>query len=137
MEIETVGNQVVDAALVVHRALGPGLLESSYEQCLAFELQRRGLRVERQKALPLVYHGLRIDAGYRVDLWVEHKVIVELKAVDRIEPIHRAQLLAYLRLSKQPLGYLINFNVRLLREGLHRLVLNLPEPPSRSSRPLR
>lgn len=137
MEIELIGKQVVNAALTVHRELGPGLLESSYEQCLAFELTRRGLKVERQKELPLVYQGLRINAGYRIDLLVEGQVIVELKAVERIEPVHRAQLLAYLRLAGLHLGYLVNFNVRLIRDGMHRLVLNLPEPPSRSSRPLR
>jgi GxxExxY protein len=128
---------VVDASIAVHRELGPGLLESAYEQCLAFELVRRGLQIERQKELPLVYQGMKIDAGYRVDLLVGGKVLVELKAVERIEPIHHAQLISYLKLSGNHLGYLINFNVRLLREGLHRVVFQLPEPTSRSLRPSR
>ncbi|MBS0664266.1 MAG: GxxExxY protein [Verrucomicrobia bacterium] len=135
MDIEQLGKQVVDAAMLVHRELGPGLLESSYEQCLAFELGRCGIAVERQKALPLVYQGMKIDGGYRVDLLVAERVIIELKAVERIEPIHRAQVLAYLRLSKLQLAYLVNFNVRLLSEGLHRVVLGLPEPAWRSRRP--
>jgi GxxExxY protein len=112
---------------MVHRELGPGLLESAYEHCLAFELSRRGLNVERQKELPLIYQGMKIDAGYRTDLLVEGRVIVELKAIERIEPIHHAQLISYLKLSGLQLGYLINFNVRLLRDGLRRVVFKLPE----------
>ena len=127
MELEEVGKQIVDAAVMVHRELGPGLLESAYEQCIAFELARRGLQIERQKELPLLYQGLRIEAGYRVDLLVEGQVIVELKATERLEPIHHAQLIAYLRLSKLHLGFLMNFNVRLLRDGLHRVVNQLSE----------
>jgi GxxExxY protein len=127
MDQEEVGKQVVDAAMRVHRELGPGLLESAYEQCLAFELARRDLKVERQKELPLIYQGMKIDAGYRADLLVEGQVIVELKAIERLEPIHHAQLIAYLKLSGLQLGYLINFNVRLLRDGLHRVVFKLPE----------
>ena len=126
--------QVVDSAVAVHRELGPGLLESAYEQCLAYELARREVKGERQKDLPVVYQGMKINAGYRIDLLVGGRVIVELKAVERVEPIHRAQLIAYLRLSRLHLGYLINFNVRLLRDGLHRLVVNLPESTSRSWR---
>lgn len=131
MNLEDVGRQVVDAALTVHCELGPGLLESAYEHCLAFELMRRGLGVTKQAALPLVYHGTRVDAGYRIDLLVEGMVIVELKSVERLEPIHEAQLLSYLRLSGLHLGYLINFNTRLLRDGLRRRVYRLPEPASR------
>ena len=127
MELEDIGKQVVDAAMAVHRELGPGLLESAYEQCLAFELARRGLQVERQKELPLIYQGMKMDAGYRIDLLVEGQVIVELKSIERIEPIHHAQLISYLKLSGLHLGYLINFNVRLLRDGLHRVVFKLPE----------
>lgn len=127
MELEDIGRHVVDAAMAVHRELGPGLLESAYEQCLAFELARRGLKVERQKELPLIYQGMKIDAGYRTDLLVGDQVIVELKAIERLGPLHHAQLIAYLKLSGLQLGYLINFNVRLLRDGLHRVVFKLPE----------
>ncbi len=118
MTEEDIAREIVDAAMAVHRELGPGLLESAYEQCLAFELARRGLKVERQKELPLVYQGMKIDAGYRIDLLVADSIIIELKAVERLEPIHEAQLLAYLRLAKRRIGFLINFNVRLLKDGL-------------------
>jgi GxxExxY protein len=123
MNEEEVAREIVDAALAVHRELGPGLLESAYEQCLAFELNRRGLKVERQKEVPITYQGLRIDAGYRIDLLVADSIIVELKAVERLEPIHEAQLLSYLKLAKRRIGFLINFNVRLLKDGIRRLVL--------------
>jgi GxxExxY protein len=123
MTEEDVAREIVDAAMAVHRELGPGLLESAYEQCLAFELAQRGLKVERQKELPLVYQGLKIDAGYRIDLLVADSIIVELKAVERLDPIHEAQLLSYLKLAKRRIGFLINFNVRLLKDGLRRLVL--------------
>ncbi len=126
MDIESIGKQIVDSAFTVHRELGPGLLESAYEQCLAFELNRRELLVERQKELPLIYQGLKLDAGYRLDLLVESKVIVEVKAVERFEPIHEAQLLSYLKLSGLNLGFLINFNTRLIKHGLRRLVHELP-----------
>ncbi len=118
---------VIGAAMAVHRELGPGLLESAYEACLAFELTQRGLAIERQKELPVVYKGLNIKCGYRMDLLVEGQVVVELKAVDKLEPIHEAQLLSYLKLSGCPVGLLINFNVRLLKQGIRRLVHELPE----------
>ena len=123
MKDEDVAREILDAAMAVHRELGPGLLESAYEQCLAFELARRGLKVERQKELPLVYQGMKIDAGYRLDLLVADEVIVELKAVERLEPIHEAQLLSYLKLAKRRIGFLMNFNVRLLKDGVRRFVL--------------
>lgn len=126
MNIEEIGKQIVDSAFTVHRELGPGLLESAYEQCLAFELNRRGLQVERQKQLPLIYQGMKMDAGYRLDLLVESTVIVEVKAVERFEPIHEAQLLSYLKLSGLNLCFLINFNTRLIKDGLRRLVHKLP-----------
>jgi GxxExxY protein len=107
----------------VHRELGPGLLESAYEACLAFELESRGLRVERQRSLPVVYRGVRVDCGYRMDLIVEEQVIVELKAVDRLLPIHEAQMLSYLKLSGLRVGLLINFHSLLLKDGVRRLVL--------------
>ena len=111
---------IIGAAIAVHRTLGPGLLESAYEACFAYELESRGLRVERQKALPVIYRGVQIDCGYRIDLLVEKEVIVELKA-SQLQPIHDAQLLSYLKLSGRSVGLLINFNVRLLKEGLRRL----------------
>lgn len=136
-KLEASGKEVVDAAMAVHRALGPGLLESAYEQCLAYELAERGLGVERQKELPLIYRGRRMENGYRVDLLVEGQVVVELKSVERLEPIHEAQLISYLKLSGLHLGFLINFNTRLLRGGLRRIVHNLTEPSWRPWCPLR
>jgi len=118
---------IIGAAIDVHRALGPGLLESVYEACLAHELADRGLSVERQKALPVTYRGLRVGYGYRVDLLVEDKVIVELKAVARLEPIHEAQVLTYLRLSHYHIALLMNFNVRRLTSAVRRFVNILPE----------
>jgi GxxExxY protein len=117
---------VIGCAIEVHRFLGPGLLESAYESCLAYELAGRGCRVERQRQMPVVYRGIRIDCGYRLDLVVDEAVIVELKAVESLLPIHSAQLLSYLKLSGLPLGLLINFNVGLLKQGIRRL----KPPPS-------
>ncbi len=120
-------NEIIGAAIEVHRTLGPGLLESTYEGCLLHELVERELYAERQKALPVVYKGFHIDCGYRIDLLVGREVIVELKAVARIEPIHEAQLLSYLKLSGCHIGLLINFNVKQLTMGIRRLVHELPE----------
>lgn len=114
--------QVLGAAIAVHRALGPGLLESTYEACLAFELLERRLRIERQTALPVVYRGVRIDCGYRLDLVIEGMVVVEIKAVERMLPIHEAQILTYLKLSGIPVGLLLNFNVPMMRDGIRRFV---------------
>ena len=122
MDINRITGQIVDSAMRVHSHLGPGLLESAYEACLAYELQKRGLGIHRQLALPVEYDGLRVDAGYRIDLLVEDAVIVELKAVDAINPVHRAPLLSYLRLSQKRVGMLLNFNVRHLRDGIERFV---------------
>jgi GxxExxY protein len=116
---------IIGAAMDVHRALGPGLLESTYEACLAFELRERGFKVESQKALPVRYRGVVLDCGYRIDLLVDDLVIVELKAVERLEKIHEAQLLSYLKLSQIKIGLLINFNVEVLKDGIKRRVLNL------------
>ena len=113
---------VIGAAIVVHKELGPGLLESAYEACLAYELAEKGLKIERQKGLPLKYRGVLLDCGYRLDLLVESQVVVEVKAVEKIELIHEAQLLSYLKLSKCQLGLLINFNVEVLKNGIRRLV---------------
>ena len=113
---------IIGAAIEVHRQLGPGLLESTYEACLFQELLARGLSAERQVALPVHYKGTRVDAGYRIDLLVEDEVIVELKAVSALEPIHQAQVITYLKLSGISLGLLINFNVMLLKNGIKRVV---------------
>ena len=125
-EINHRSGQVVDAAMRVHSALGPGLLEGAYEACLAHELRRRGLRVLVQVPLPVVYDGLRIELGYRADLLVDDAVVVELKAVAKLLPLHEAQLLSYLRLSGHRVGLLINFHVTHLQDGLKRMV-NGPE----------
>ncbi len=116
---------IFDSALEVHRALGPGLLESSYEECLYYELTGKGLYVEKQKPLPLVYKQVKLDIGYRVDLLIEKKVIVEIKSVEILNDVHLAQILTYLKLSDCKLGLLINFNVTLLKNGVRRVVNHL------------
>lgn len=125
--LDEITGQIVDAAIQVHRALGPGLLESAYEACLVSELVQRGFLVERQKDVPVVYRDTQIDCGYRLDLLVEGQVIVEVKAVDKLAPIHDAQVITYLRLSGMKVGLLVNFNVPLLKDGLRRLVNDYPE----------
>jgi GxxExxY protein len=119
------GESVLGCAIRVHRVLGPGLLESAYEACLAHELGKAGLPYSRQLALPVVYDGLRIDAGYRIDLLVGNMVVVEVKAVERLLDVHRAQLLSYLKLGNYKLGYVLNFNVALMRDGICRLANGL------------
>jgi len=121
MELNDITGAIVDSAMKVHTALGPGLLESTYEVCLAHELKKRNLKVQSQLSLPVVYDGERIDAGYRIDLLVNETVIVELKAVERIMPIHEAQLLSYLKLSEKKIGLLLNFNVKYLKDGIKRI----------------
>ena len=123
LESEEFARQIVDAALVVHRTLGPGLLESVYEICLEHELRKRGLAVGRQVSLPVVYDGAELDAGLRLDLIVGRRVVVELKAVEALLPVHKAQVLTYLKLTGHRLGLLINFNVPLIRDGIKRIVL--------------
>lgn len=120
---ERVGKATLDAAFAVHKALGPGLLESVYETCLHYELSQRGIAIRCQVQLPIVYQDIKLDAGLRLDLLVEESVIVELKAVEKHNPLFEAQLLTYLKLSKLRLGFLINFNVPLLKDGIRRLVL--------------
>lgn len=115
--------KVIGAAIEVHKILGPGLLESAYEECLCHELELRAIPFERQKELPLEYKGVALDCGYRLDLVVANKLILELKACEALEPIHEAQLLTYLKLTGIKLGLLINFNVPVLKEGIKRLVL--------------
>lgn len=122
-ELNELTRQIIGAAIEVHRRLGPGLLESAYETCLAYELQQLGLSFERQKALPLVYKEITLDQGYRIDLLVERKVIVELKVVERIAPVHEAQVLAYLRFSRCKIGLLFNFNAKLLKDGMRRFIM--------------
>lgn len=120
--------QVIGAAIRVHRALGPGLLESAYRACLAHELRLSGLVVDVERSVPVIYRECRLDCGYRIDLLVEESLIVELKAVKQLEPVHTAQVLTYMRLFGAPLGLLINFNVPTLKEGVRRIVLTAPEP---------
>jgi GxxExxY protein len=120
-----VTEQIIGAAIEVHRALGPGLLESAYEECLVYELTQRRVAFERQKPIPVVYKEVHLDCGFRLDLLVENLVIVELKAVSQFEPVHEAQLLTYLKLTGLKLGLLLNFNVSQLRRGIKRLALNL------------
>lgn len=125
--LNRITESIIKAGIEVHRALGPGLLESAYEACMAFELTDRGLNVEQQKPLPLVYRQVKLDCGYRLDLLVERTVIVEVKAVDGLAPIHQAQLLSYLRLSGCKVGLLINFNVQVLKDGIRRVANNFPD----------
>ena len=123
MDVNQVTEQVIGAAIEVHKALGPGLLESAYEECLSRELSHRGVPFERQVPLPVDYKGTRLDCGYRLDFLVAGAVIVEIKAIRAIEPIHEAQLLTYLRLGKCKVGLLINFNVPVLKDSVRRRVL--------------
>lgn len=118
-------NEIIGAAIEVHRCLGAGLLESAYEECLCRELSIRGLSFERQKSLPVLYKDVKLDCGYRLDIVVERLVILELKAIDKIVPIHEAQLLTYLKLSNLKLGILLNFNVSIIKNGIKRFVNNL------------
>jgi GxxExxY protein len=120
--LNTITENIIGAGIKVHRALGPGLLESAYEACLAFELAKRGLRVVAQKPLPLVYEEVKLECGYRIDLLVEDSVIVEIKSVDAVAPIHEAQIMSYLKLSGCKVGLLINFNVTVLKDGIRRFV---------------
>ncbi len=134
MEINEITHEIIGAAIHVHRRLGPGLLESAYEACLEYELLKAGLTVERQYAIPLVYEGVRMDCGFRIDLLVEWKVVVGVKSVTALEDVHRAQVLTYLKLSGAEVGLLINFNVRLLMDGVDRLVEGYRGPAPRSPR---
>lgn len=128
---------IIGAAIKVHRALGPGLLESAYEICLADELERRDIRFERQVPLPVEFEGRRLDCGYRLDFVVDELVILEIKAVEAIMPIHTAQLLTYLRLARKDVGLLINFHSIHLRDGIKRLANTMPNAHSATSAPLR
>jgi GxxExxY protein len=135
-QLNGITEQIIGAAIDVHRALGPGLLESAYEACLAFELVSRGLKIEQQRALPVVYRDVKLDCGYRLDLVVENSIVIELKAVEQILPVHRAQLLSYLKLAGLKAGLLVNFHSKMLKDGIVRLVNNFPDS-QRSRRSLR
>jgi len=124
---EEIATIIVDAAIKVHRALGPGLLESAYQHCLAHELRKRGLHVETEVALPVMYDGERIDVGYRLDMLVENVILIENKTVEEIAPIHEAQLLTYLKLRQCRLGFLLNWNVSLMKQGIHRKIMTFPK----------
>jgi GxxExxY protein len=123
-QLNEITEQIIGSAINVHRVLGPGLLESAYEACLAFELVSRGLKIEQQRALPVIYRDVKLDCGYRLDLVVENSIVIELKAVEHLLPIHRAQLLSYLKLSGLKVGLLINFHTKMLKGGVIRLVNN-------------
>jgi GxxExxY protein len=122
-----IAKHIVDVAFRIHTMYGPGLLESVYERIMAYELQKRGLYVKRQQAIPVVHEDIRMDLGFRADIIVGNKVVVEIKSVDAIAPVHKKQLLTYLRLTDKRLGLLINFNVELIKNGISRVVNSLPE----------
>ena len=125
--LDQISRRIIGAAIEVHRHLGPGLLESAYESCLVFELRQLGFRVEQQKALPVVYKEVKLDCGYRLDLVVEGEIIVEVKAIEKLLPIHEAQLLSDLRLARKKVGLLMNFHVPVLKNGLKRIVNEFPD----------
>lgn len=123
MNIEATYKKLLDCSFRIHSALGPGLLESAYQECLFYELAQLGLIVEKQKALPLIYENVKLDVGYRIDLMVENNIIVEIKSVDALCDLHMAQILTYMKLSQCKLGLLVNFNVNRLKEGIKRVIL--------------
>lgn len=123
MDEDEISNIVIGCGIKVHKELGPGLLESSYEECLSYEISNAGLKVEKQKALPLIYNDVKLEIGYRVDLMIENKLIIEVKSVESLNDIHMAQLLTYLKLTKCKLGLLMNFNVLKLKDGIKRVIL--------------
>lgn len=123
MELNRLTFHIIEKAIRVHKTLGPGLLESAYQECLFFELSKSGMGVQKEKPVPIVYEDVKLDHGYRIDLLVENLVVLELKTVDAFLPVHEAQILTYLRLGKYPVGLLINFDVELLKNGIRRFVL--------------
>jgi len=120
MELNEITRTIIGCAIEVHRSLGPGLLESAYEECLIFVLLKKGLNIVRQQPVPVIYKDIKLDYGYRIDILVESSIIIELKAVEAINPVHEAQLLTYMKFAKKPLGLLINFNVTILKDGIKR-----------------
>jgi GxxExxY protein len=135
IDIEAIAKDVVDCAIKVHKALGPGLLESAYQYCHVYELRKRGWIAETEVKLPLLYEDQRIDVGYRIDTWINRLVVIENKAIESILPVHEAQLLTYMKLSSCKIGFLLNWNVVLMKNGIRRFVLNLPEKGSFSKMP--
>ena len=127
MDINELSSKIIGGAIEVHKALGPGLLESAYEECICHELNLQGFSLERQKPLPVIYKGIILDCGYRLDIVVEKMIILELKSCEKIEPIHKAQLLTYLKLAGLNLGLLLNFNVPVMRDGIVRIANKLKE----------
>jgi GxxExxY protein len=126
-KLNKITETIISGAINVHRTLGPGLLESAYEACMVFELTQAGLKVEQQKPLPIVYREVKLECGYRLDLMIENEVIIEIKSIEKLMPIHQAQLLSYLKLSECKVGLLINFNVKVLKDGIKRVVNNFPD----------
>ncbi|MEZ4937493.1 MAG: GxxExxY protein [Crocinitomicaceae bacterium] len=120
MNYNNVTDEVISKSIKVHRKLGPGLLESAYRECLFYELQKSGFNVKKEVPLPLVYEDVKLDHGYRIDLLIEDKIVLELKTVDQLNEVHQAQILTYLKLGEFPIGYLLNFNVKLLKDGIKR-----------------
>jgi GxxExxY protein len=129
LDIEAVAKDIVDSAVKVHKALGPGLLESAYQQCLAYELRKRNRKVVTESTLPIIYDGQHIDAGFRIDMFIDDSIIIENKTVETILPIHIAQLLTYLKLKDCKLGFLLNWNVKLMKNGIMRIANGVAEPP--------
>lgn len=123
MEINEITHKIIGCAIEVHRNLGPGLLESAYEECLAFELTKNGLSIKRQQPTPVVYKEIKLDCGYRIDILVENRVVIELKVVDLIHPVHEAQILTYMKFANKSIGLLINFNVTVLKNGIKRYMI--------------
>lgn len=123
METNQITSEIIGAAIEVHKHLGPGMLESAYEECLCYELSNRGLKFEKQKPIPIVYKEIKLDCGYRADLIVENEVVVELKSQEAILPVHEAQILTYLRFANKKVGLLINFNFTILKNGIRRYIL--------------
>jgi GxxExxY protein len=127
MHVNDVSGRVVDAAVKIHKKLGPGLLESVYEVILAYELKRDALQVQRQVPIPIVWDGIQFEEGYRLDLIVDEQVVIDVKSVEVVHPVHKKQLLTYLRLLEKPLGLILNFNVNLMKDGIHRIANGLPD----------
>ncbi len=127
MDVNQLSSKIIGAAIQVHKAIGPGLLESAYEECICHELSSQSSSIERQKPLAINYKGIKLDCGYRLDIVVENTIILELKSCEKIEPIHKAQLLTYLKLSRLNLGLILNFNVPVMRDGIVRIVNELKE----------
>ena len=124
MEANEITQKIIGCAIRVHKTLGPGLLESAYEECLSYELLENGLSIKRQQTTPVVYKDIKLDCGYRIDILVENSVVIELKVVDEFNPVHEAQILTYMKFSNKHLGLLINFNAKLLKDGIKRFIVS-------------